>query len=106
MEGSVMDTTAVAGDQSGETQQWRPQTAPSWASGRYDELIRHTLGPDALSHDRVIAGNLTGNELLRVYAVGQVSRNMDQRERTLQAQGRAWFAAASAGKEVIGWAFA
>jgi 2-oxoisovalerate dehydrogenase E1 component len=31
---------------------------------------------------------------------------MDQRERTLQAQGRAWFSIAGAGREVIGWAFA
>jgi 2-oxoisovalerate dehydrogenase E1 component len=30
---------------------------------------------------------------------------MDQRERTLQAQGRAWFSIAGAGREVIGWAF-
>jgi 2-oxoisovalerate dehydrogenase E1 component len=30
---------------------------------------------------------------------------MDIRERTLQAQGRAWFSIAGAGREVIGWAF-
>jgi 2-oxoisovalerate dehydrogenase E1 component len=105
-----MDTTAVAGDQSGGIQQPRTDGAaespPSWASAPYDELIRLALGPDALSHDRILAGNLSANELLRAYAVGQVSRNMDQRERTLQAQGRAWFAAAGAGREVLGWAFA
>jgi len=38
--------------------------------------------------------------------VGRVSREMDTRERALQAQGRAWFSIAGAGKEVIGWAFA
>src|SRR5947209_4577432 len=105
MEGSVMDTTAVANDRSGEMQQESGRT-PQWPSDRYDELIRSALGPDALCHDTPIAGSLTGNDLLRAYTVGRVSRSMDQRERTLQTQGRAWFAAAGAGREAIGLAFA
>jgi 2-oxoisovalerate dehydrogenase E1 component len=100
-----MDMTAVAGNQSGEIEQ-KQESPASWVSAPYDDLIRLALGPDALSHDRPIARNLSGNELLRAYAVGQVSRSMDQRERTLQTQGRAWFAAAGAGREVLGWAFA
>ncbi|MBV9278990.1 MAG: dehydrogenase, partial [Chloroflexi bacterium] len=60
----------------------------------------------ALRHDQPIACHLTGTELLRAYTVAKVSREIDQRERTLQAQGRAWFSIAGAGKEVIGWAFA
>jgi 2-oxoisovalerate dehydrogenase E1 component len=71
----------------------------------YDELITHALGEDALLQDAPIAGSLSGTEILRAYTVGRVSRLMDIRERTLQAQGRAWFSIAGAGREVIGWAF-
>lgn len=80
-------------------------TSPSWGSQLYDELITHALGVDALQQDAPIAGSLSGTEILRAYTVGRVSRLMDIRERTLQAQGRAWFSIAGAGKEVIGWAF-
>src|SRR5436305_208601 len=99
-----MDTTAVAAEHSGETQQ-SPGRGPEWASELYDDLIRKTLGEDALHRDESIAGRLSATELLRAYAVGQVSRATDLRERTLQAQGRAWFSIAGAGREVIGWAF-
>src|SRR5579884_726362 len=83
-----------------------PPVKPEWATERYDALIREALGEDALQHNTPIAGDLTGTELLRAYTVGRVSRDLDQRERTLQAQGKAWFSIAGAGKEVIGWAFA
>ena len=97
-----MDTTALAkaGEPGG------PPTAPGWATALYDDLIREVLGEEALHHDQSVKGNLTGTELLRAYAVGRISREIDQRERALQAQGRAWFSIAGAGKEVIGWAFA
>ena len=36
----------------------------------------------------------------------RVSREMDVRERNLQAQGKAWFSIAGAGREILGWAFA
>jgi len=95
-----MDTTAAS--QAGHA----VKAAPGWQTQLYDDLIRRTLGEDALNHDQPLAGELIGAELLRAYAVGRVSREMDQRERSLQAQGRAWFSIAGAGKEVIGWAFA
>jgi 2-oxoisovalerate dehydrogenase E1 component len=69
----------------------------------YDDLIRSTLGDDALQLDQPIAGTLTGTDLLRAYTIGRVSRDLDVRERTLQAQGRAWFSIAGAGREVLGW---
>ena len=96
-----MDTAAIAGRQSPEG-----GAQPAWPSGPYDDIIREALGEDALHQDRPIAGELSGTELLRAYAVGRVSRTMDVRERTLQAQGRAWFSIAGAGREVINWAFA
>src|SRR5579884_2819768 len=91
----------------------KPEGEPSellgracWATEPYDALLREALGDEALQHDEPLAGNLSGTELLRLYAAARVSRDMDQRERTLQAQGRAWFSIAGAGREVIGWAFA
>lgn len=95
-----MDTTAVANQ--------RPQgdtAGPQWAHEPYDRIIEDALGAGALRTDDVVAGDLTGTELLRAYALARVSRDVDVRERTLQAQGRAWFSIAGAGKEVIGWAF-
>src|SRR5947209_17770116 len=80
--------------------------ATTWDTRLCDGLIRETLGEEALQHDAPIAGELSGTELLRAYAAGRVSREMDTRERALQAQGRAWFSIAGAGREVIGWAFA
>jgi len=101
-----MDTTAVASEQAEEPALDRQvEQGATWPAELYENLIRSALGEDALNQDRLIAGSLTGNEVLRAYAVGRVSREMDQRERTLQAQGRAWFSIAGAGKEVIGWAF-
>src|SRR5579884_3326880 len=93
-----MDTTAVAGE-------GRETGAGGWATALYDDLIGETLGENALQYESAIAGDLSGTELLRAYTVGKVSRDMDVRERTLQAQGRAWFSIAGAGREVIGWAF-
>ena len=81
-------------------------SSPSWRSQLYDDLITHALGDAALQQHAPIAGSFSGTEILRAYAVGRVSRLMDIRERTLQAQGRAWFSIAGAGREVIGWAFA
>jgi 2-oxoisovalerate dehydrogenase E1 component len=104
-----VDTTAVMHGQPEEEQDRHPDLEPtggSWASEMYDNLLRSALGDDVLHHDEIVAGELTGNDLLRAYAVARVSREMDQRERALQAQGRAWFSIAAAGKEVIGWAFA
>ena len=97
-----MDTTTAV-----ETgQQETPEATPaSWNTQLYDQLIVQALGEDALRRHDPIAGSLSGTEILRAYAVGRVSRLMDVRERTLQAQGRAWFSIAGAGKEVIGWAF-
>lgn len=95
-----MDTTAVAESQTGGTAQ------PGWAYQAYDRLIEEALGEGALQFDTPVAGHLSGTELLRAYALARVSRLIDIRERTLQAQGRAWFSIAGAGKEVIGWAFA
>lgn len=94
-----MDTTVE------KTQSEGAATQPDWHSRPYDELIRETLGDDALRRDQPIAGSLTGTELLQAYALGRVSREMDLRERTLQKQGKAWFSIAGAGREVIGWAF-
>lgn len=95
-----MDSTAVANG--------RPETItirPAWPHEPYDRIIEEALGTDALHQDTSVAGDLTGTELLRAYALTRVSRDIDIRERTLQAQGRAWFSIAGAGKEVIGWAF-
>src|SRR5579872_2777642 len=102
-----MDTTTVARSQRDDEDE---RTAPSgWASGLYDDLLREALGEDVIrgviEQAQPVAGDLTGIELLRAYAVARVSRDIDQRERSLQAQGRAWFSIAGAGKEVIGWAF-
>lgn len=71
----------------------------------YQELVRGALGPDRLKQDTPLVGDITGSELLSAYALARVSREMDLRERTLQAQGRAWFSIAGAGREVLGWAF-
>jgi 2-oxoisovalerate dehydrogenase E1 component len=95
-----MDTTAVA------HQRGREAMPPGWATDLYDDLIRNALGEDVLHHDTPVAGDLSGTEMLRAYTLARVSRTMDVRERTLQAQGRAWFSIAGAGKEIIGWAFA
>ncbi len=97
-----MDTTAVA---STGGERVRVPIRPEWETQLYDSLIRGALGDDALRHDDPIAGELTGTEILRAYTVSRVSRDIDIRERTLQAQGRAFFSIAGAGKEVIGWAF-
>ncbi|HEX8917198.1 MAG TPA: thiamine pyrophosphate-dependent enzyme [Chloroflexota bacterium] len=100
-----MDTTAVAetGDREGDVLEYH--SATGWATEPYDALIREAVGTAALEREKLVAGRLSGTELLRAYTVARVSREMDQRERTLQAQGRAWFSIAGAGKEVIGWAF-
>lgn len=100
-----MDTTAVAHEQSGETEPEAPGHGSTWATDAYDTLIRQALGEDALRQNQTIAGELSGTELLRAYTVARVSRDIDVRERALQAQGRAWFSIAGAGKEIIGWAF-
>jgi 2-oxoisovalerate dehydrogenase E1 component len=101
-----LDTTSVAGQHVGGEGIECATRPPQWQSHLYDELIREALGADALCHEPAVTGDLSGNELLRAYAVGRVSREMDTRERALQAQGRAWFSIAGAGREVIGWAFA
>ncbi len=98
-----MDTAVARGQQEGEPSELLGR--PCWATELYDVIIREALGDEALRHDKPLAGNLSGTELLRAYTVSRVSRDMDQRERTLQAQGRAWFSIAGAGREVIGWAF-
>lgn len=95
-----MDTTAVA-----PAEDKQIPIRPEWPAELYDNLICDALGEDALHLDSPIAGDLSATEMLRAYAVGRVSRDIDVRERTLQAQGRAWFSIAGAGKEVIGWAF-
>lgn len=101
-----MDSTTVKDEQAGATlfPGAMPQP-PGWRTGPYDDLLRTVLGEDALHRDGLIAGELSGAELLRAYTVARVSRDIDVRERALQAQGRAWFSIAGAGKEVIGWAF-
>lgn len=99
-----MDTTVTRESSDGEPSALLGR--PCWATEIYDAIIREALGDGALQHDEPVAGNLSGSELLRAYTVARVSRTMDQRERTLQAQGRAWFSIAGAGREVIGWAFA
>jgi 2-oxoisovalerate dehydrogenase E1 component len=101
-----MDTTVVAGAQSDDVRFDPAASAHPWAAALYEDLIRQTLGEEALRQDGPIAGHLTGSELLRAYTVARVSRDMDVRERTLQAQGRAWFSIAAAGREVLGWACA
>src|SRR5438045_3295008 len=98
-----MDTTAVARGQGEPSERLGP---PTWATDPYDAIIREALGDEVLSADAPITGNLTGAELLRAYTVGRVSRDMDVRERAMQAQGRAWFSIPGAGREVLGWAFA
>ena len=99
-----MDSTAVEGQRSsGED---LPSSDSKWQSELYDRLLEEALGEDALGLNDVVVGGLTATELLRAYALGRVSRDIDVRERTLQAQGRAWFSIAGAGREVIGWAFA
>jgi 2-oxoisovalerate dehydrogenase E1 component len=97
----VDTTTTVDTGQSGA----HGVSSPSWRSQLYDDLIAQALGDAALQQHAPIAGSLSGTEILRAYTVGRVSRLMDIRERTLQAQGRAWFSIAGAGKEIIGWAF-
>ncbi len=72
----------------------------------YDEIVRQALGDGAAGGSQPILGDLSGYDLLCAYALARVSREMDVRERTLQAQGRAWFSIAGAGREVLGWAFA
>lgn len=81
-----------------------PATEPRLAL--YGEIVDATLGAAALAHTRPIAGGLTGRDLLDLYVLARVSREMDTRERTLQAQGKAWFSIAGAGREILGWAFA
>jgi 2-oxoisovalerate dehydrogenase E1 component len=98
-----MDTTAVAQEHL-EGHVDHPAAA-TWPSQLYDEVLREVLGDQALEAHEKVAGDLTGTDLLRAYVVARVSRDMDQRERTLQAQGRAWFSIAGAGKEIMGWAF-
>src|SRR5438105_349539 len=100
-----MDTTAIAGEQS-QDEGDLPLGEACWKTALYDDLLRQALGDHVLGHDQTVAGPLTGNELLRAYTVARVSREIDTRERALQAQGRAWFSIAGAGKEVMGWAFA
>lgn len=100
-----MDTTAVGDLRSQEASAHTASAAVVWATQLYDDLIREALGESALRLDQPVAGDLSGTELLRAYVVSRVSRDIDLRERTLQAQGRAWFSIAGAGKEVIGWAF-
>jgi 2-oxoisovalerate dehydrogenase E1 component len=97
-----MDTTAVA---RGHEEPSEQLGVPGWATALYDQIVREALGDEALENRSPVVGNLSGAELLRAYALGRVSRDMDQRERTLQAQGKAWFSIAGAGREVIGWAF-
>jgi 2-oxoisovalerate dehydrogenase E1 component len=102
-----MDTMAVA-DEHADGDGIEPESvayAPRWATEMYDGLLREALGEEALHQDAIIAGRLSGTDLLRAYALARVSRDMDLRERTLQAQGRAFFSIAGAGREVIGWAF-
>lgn len=100
-----MDSATVAAGAS-ETDRSVGIVPHRWATDLYDDLIRQTLGEDALARDDRIAGSLTAVEVLRAYTVARVSRELDVRERALQAQGRAWFSIAGAGREVIGWAFA
>lgn len=71
----------------------------------YQEIVRDAVGERALDDQKAIDG-ITASELLCAYALARVSREMDLRERTMQAQGRAWFSIAGAGREVLGWAFA
>ncbi|GAC1635575.1 MAG: dehydrogenase E1 component subunit alpha/beta [Chloroflexota bacterium] len=99
-----MDTTAVVTE---EERFRQPQSSeePGWPSEMYDTLIREALGESALRLNHPVAGTLSGLDLLRAYTVARLSRDIDVRERALQAQGRAWFSIAGAGKEVIGWAF-
>jgi 2-oxoisovalerate dehydrogenase E1 component len=72
----------------------------------YDDIVRRALGDGVVRSRSAVLGDLTACDVLRAYALARVSREMDVRERTLQAQGRAWFSIAGAGREVLGWAFA
>ncbi|HEV3313229.1 MAG TPA: thiamine pyrophosphate-dependent dehydrogenase E1 component subunit alpha, partial [Chloroflexota bacterium] len=71
----------------------------------FDAVVRLALGAQALEQSGRLLGELSGADLLRLYTLARVSREMDLRERTLQAQGKAWFSIAGAGREVLGWAF-
>src|SRR5450759_4554348 len=88
-----MDTPAVAREASQE------DSSARWPSEIYDPIIRDALGDRILDGREPLAGHLSAADLLRAYAAARVSRTMDVRERTLQAQGRAWFSIAGAGKE-------
>jgi len=74
--------------------------------GIYQEIVASAVGDDAADNQKTVVRNITAADLLAAYALARVSREMDVRERTLQAQGRAWFSIAGAGREVLGWAFA
>jgi len=97
-----VDATAAA------EEQHEPSVLPGavhWDSSLYDSILQAALGEAALHHETPVAGTLTGTDLLRAYTVARISRDLDTRERTLQAQGKAWFSIAGAGREVIGWTF-
>jgi 2-oxoisovalerate dehydrogenase E1 component len=81
-------------------------TATDAALGLYEAIARDVMGDRIAGLTKPILGELSGLDLLGLYALAKVSREMDVRERTLQAQGRAWFSIAGAGREVLGWAFA
>lgn len=72
----------------------------------YDEIVRAVVGDMGLDGSETLIGDMTRLDILQAYALARVSREMDIRERMLQAQGRAWFSIAGAGREVLGWAFA
>jgi 2-oxoisovalerate dehydrogenase E1 component len=71
----------------------------------YDDIVTGALGEDRANWSRQVLGELTVRELLQLYALARLSREMDTRERLLQAQGKAWFSIAGAGREILGWAF-
>ncbi len=73
---------------------------------RYNQIVEEALNGAAPLPNKRVAGDLKAMDILSAYALARVSREMDVRERTLQAQGRAWFSIAGAGREVLGWAFA
>lgn len=76
-----------------------PRLAP------YEKIVQTAMGDSVLDLGQGLIGEITGADLLRLYALARVSREMDVRERLLQAQGRAFFSIAGAGREVLGWAF-
>ena len=80
------------------------RTSP--ALEHFDSLLSDVVGSDRLQANDPLVGHLTAIELLRLYALARTSRDIDVRERTLQAQGKAWFSIAGAGREILGWAFA